>query len=130
MITYHFNKPVVAQDVANLYSAAQLSRPVDDLSRIEQMYAGSNLVWSAWDNNQLIGVLRGWSDGAFNGFICDLAVHPDYQKQGLGKELLERARTMNDRVQLLLRASLIAENYYAHLGWQKIDNGWFYPRAI
>ena len=27
-----------------------------------------------------------------------------------------------------LRASKIAAQYYEHLGWQKIENGWFVPR--
>jgi ribosomal protein S18 acetylase RimI-like enzyme len=114
--------------VAILYRTASLLRPIDDVDRIRQMYQSSNLVFSAWDGEELIGILRGWTDGAFDGYICDLAVHPDYQNQGIGQELLERARETSPQVQFVLRASKIAVDYYQHIRWQKIENGWFWPR--
>jgi GNAT superfamily N-acetyltransferase len=56
-------------------------------------------------------------------------VHPDYQKQGIGRELLARvAAHYGDQVQWVLRASPIAANYYEHIGWKKIENGWFLER--
>ncbi|MDP9374171.1 MAG: GNAT family N-acetyltransferase [Chloroflexota bacterium] len=120
-------RPDTATIVA-LYRAAPLNRPVDDPERIGRMYAGSNLVLTAWDGDRLAGILRGWTDGAYDGYICDLAVHPDYQKSGIGHELLNRARATNPDVQFVLRASQIARDYYAHVGWQRIENGWYWPR--
>lgn len=114
--------------ISALYRAAQLTRPVDDVDRIRRMYEGSNLVITAWSDQTLVGVLRGWTDGAFDGYICDLAVHPDYQKQNIGRELLLKAREICPLVQFVLRASRIATDYYHHIGWQKIENGWFWPR--
>jgi hypothetical protein len=31
-------------------------------------------------------------------------------------------------VQWVLRASKIAADYYQHIRWQKIENGWSWPR--
>jgi hypothetical protein len=31
-------------------------------------------------------------------------------------------------VQFVVRASQIAREYYEHLDWQKIENGWFWAR--
>jgi GNAT superfamily N-acetyltransferase len=114
--------------VAALYSAAPLIRPVKDVERIGRMYAGSNVVVTAWIGDQLVGILRGLTDGAYDGYVCDLAVHPSAQKLGIGRELLARAKAMGPQIQWILRASKIAAQYYEHLGWQKIENGWFVPR--
>ena len=130
MITYKSGVIPDAAVIANLYRDAQLLRPVDDVERIARMYAGSNLILTAWENDELIGILRGWTDGAFDGYVCDLAIRPDFQKEGVGKALLEMARqSTSDGVQFVLRASKIATEYYKHVGWSKIENGWFYPRT-
>jgi ribosomal protein S18 acetylase RimI-like enzyme len=93
------------------------------------MFAGSNIVLTAWDGERLVGILRGWTDGAYDGYVCDLAIHPDYQRdRGIGRALLERIRRGRPEVQWVLRASVIAKDYYKHLGWLPIENGWFWPR--
>lgn len=128
MIVYRIDITPEAQTIADLYRLAALIRPVDDVERIRRMYAGSNLVLTAWDGERLIGILRGWIDGAFDGYVCDLAVHPDYQKQGIGAKLLDLARQGRPEVQWVLRASKIAAKYYEHIGWKQIENGWYFPR--
>ncbi len=117
-----------ANVIADLYRRSPLYRPVDDVARIAAMYLGSNIVITAWDGDKLIGILRGWTDGAYDGYVCDLAVDPDYQKQGIGRELLEKVIEQSPRIQWVLRASKIAAEYYIHLGWEKIENGWMWVR--
>jgi len=116
------------ESISALYAAAPLNRPIADLDRIEQMYVASNVIHTAWDGDRLAGILRGWTDGAFDGYICDLAIDPAYQKHGIGKELLRRVVSSNRQVQFVLRASQIAREYYKHVGWSPIENGWFVPR--
>ena len=122
--------------IAALYDAAQLRRPTFDLDRLKRMYQGSNVVLTVWEENdhddehRLVAVLRGWTDYAYNGYICDLAVHPEHQKSGLGRDLLERTQSLGrPDVQWVLQASDIAQDYYLHLDWQKIENGWKWPRG-
>ena len=114
--------------IAELFAAASLNRPLDDVERIGRMYAASNIVVTAWDGKRLVGILRGWTDGAFDGYICDLAVSPDAQRQGVGRKLLHLATSSKPDVQFVVRASQIAREYYEHLGWQRIENGWFLAR--
>ena len=128
MIRYRSDVRPEAAVIAELYRAAQLNRPVDDVARIAKMYEGSNIVLTAWDDETLVGILRGWTDGAFDGYVCDLAVLPSHQKSGIGKALLEQACGTGPRLQFVLRASKIAKDYYAHVGWEKIENGWVAPR--
>lgn len=122
-------RPGVAEIIA-LYRDAPLNRPINDPDRIRQSFEGSNIVWTAWAGERLAGIIRAWTDGARDGYICDLAVHPDFQKMGIGRELLSRVVTSNGYVQFVLRSSTIAEAYYPHIGWQKIENGWFWPRRV
>lgn len=114
--------------ITELYKEALLNRPNDDLDRITRMYKGSNIVITAWDGERLVGILRGWTDKSYDGYICDLAILPKYQKAGIGKELLSQVISNNPKVQFVLRASVIAGEYYKHIGWEKIENGWVFPR--
>ena len=41
------------------------------------------------DGNELIGMGRVIGDGGCNFEIVDIAVHPDYQRQGLGSRIME-----------------------------------------
>lgn len=45
---------------------------------------------SAYDKGELIGFGRILSDGVLYAMIYDLIVHPDFQNQGLGSQLLNR----------------------------------------
>ena len=136
-MTFHHRSDVVPdpKSIAELYDAAKLRRPTSDPARLKRMFQGSNVVLTVWEEQEksgvrrLVALLRGWTDYAYDGYVCDLAVLPDYQKLGLGKDLLERAQSLGrPDVQWVLQASAIAEQYYEHIGWQKIENGWKWPR--
>ena len=114
--------------IAALYRAARLARPVDDLGRIARMYDSANLVLTAWDGERLVGALRAWCDGGFLGYIADLAVDPDYQRHGIGRELLRRAVASNTDVTFLLHAAPEAVEYYPRVGWQPAPSSWRWPR--
>ena len=128
MLTYRHDARPEAATIAALYRAAPLYRPVDDVPRIAATYAGSNVVITAWNDDRLVGILRGWTDGAYDGYVCDLAVLPELQGQGVGRALLDECRTTWVNVTWVLRASTVALEYYQHLGWSAIDNGWMLPR--
>ena len=123
----HDDRPA-AGEINELYEAAQLRRP-RDTNRLERMYAGSTVIVTARAAGRLVGVLRGWTDGAFDGYVCDLAVHPEYQRRGVGRDLLRRCtEAYSPEVQWVLRASVIAAEYYSHIGWKRIENGWYWSR--
>jgi len=45
------------------------------------------------DNEQMIGMGRIVGDGSIYFYIQDIVVHPDYQKHGIGKEIMHRLVT-------------------------------------
>jgi GNAT superfamily N-acetyltransferase len=129
MVTFRSDVRPPLESIIALYCAAPLYRPVDDLDRMRRMYAGSNIVLTAWAGDALVGVLRGITDGAYTTYVCDLAVHPDHQHSGIGRALLDQVVSTYPETGVVLQAAPIAANYYHHIGWEKVENGWQRPRA-
>ena len=42
----------------------------------------------------------------------------------MGRRLLDLAQGLGEGVQWVLLASPIAKDYYAHVGWEPVENGW------
>lgn len=127
-LTYHDDRRPGLEAIRILYAAAPLRRPLGDPGRLARMFDGSNVIYSAWDGDRLVGLLRGWTDGAFDGYVCDLAVHPRYQKSGVGKGLLAMLLPRHPEVRWVLLAAPLAKDYYGRVGWERLDNAWVLPR--
>lgn len=52
-------------------------------------FQNSTRVISAWDNDKLVGLIRGLDDGIWQATIDCLLVHSKYQGQGIASVLLE-----------------------------------------
>lgn len=130
MIEYRHNHPLDPVEVARVFDASGIRRPTGDLPRIARMFAASNLILSAWDANRLIGVARGLTDHVYCCYLSDLAVDRAYQKQGVGRALLDRVRAvLGEEVSLILLSAPEALQYYPKLGFAKIDNGYIIRRS-
>lgn len=120
--------PDVAEVIA-LYDRAALRRPTDDPARIDRMYAHADLVLCARDGERLVGVARTLIDWSHAGYLADLAVDPDYHRQGIGRELVRLTReALGPEVMLILLAAPTARDYYRRLGFDHADNCWTLPR--
>lgn len=65
---------------------AQADCPED----LHRAVSQSQWVATAWHQGRLVGLLRVLTDGVFTAFFKDFLVHPDYQHQGIAKELMDR----------------------------------------
>ena len=72
----------------------------------------------AYDNGALVGCLRVLTDGYFFGTITELLVLPAYQKQGIGRALLQLAKD-NTPTLLYFGAQPGVEAFYEKNGCQK-----------
>jgi predicted N-acetyltransferase YhbS len=94
------------------------------------MYAGSNLIVSAWDGDKLVGLARSVTDFCYSCYLSDLAVRKEYQHQGIGKELVRLTKeTIGDESMLLLLAAPSAMDYYPKIGMEKMDNAFMIKRS-
>jgi predicted GNAT superfamily acetyltransferase len=113
--------------VIDLYIASTLGerRPVQDRPAMKAMLAHANLVVTAWDGDKLIGLARTLTDFAYVGYLADLAVRIDYQRSGVGKELIARTRAeMGPRSTLVLLAAPKAVEYYPKIGFTQHESAW------
>ena len=62
------------------------------IDNFNKPFINSTIVISAWDNDLLVGCVRVLSDKMFRSVIYDLAVLPEYQGKGIGKELVKKCR--------------------------------------
>ena len=102
-ITYRTDAALTAPAVADLFHSSGIRRPVDDLDRIQRMLDNASLTLTAWDGEKLVGIARALTDFSYCSYLSDLAVRAEYQRKGIGKELLARLRAiLGDEVMLLL----------------------------
>lgn len=73
---------------------------------------------TAYSDNTLVGCLRILSDGYFFGTITELLILPEYQKQGIGSQLLQLAKD-NAPTILYFGAQPGVESFYEKNGCQK-----------
>ncbi|HMV26688.1 MAG TPA: GNAT family N-acetyltransferase [bacterium] len=121
-IEYSFDKRPSADQIIALYDRSGLPRPTQDKERIQKMYDHSDLIVTAWDGDLLVGVSRSITDWVWSCYLADLAIHPDYQKNGIGKELVRLTKEkVGEEVMILLLSVPTAMTYYPKIGMTKED---------
>jgi predicted N-acetyltransferase YhbS len=89
------------------------------------MVKNANLTVSAWKGDTLVGLCRCLSDFAYVTYIADLAVAKDYQKSGIGKELIARTQDASgEGVKIVLLSAPSANDYYPHIGFEPHPRAW------
>lgn len=129
-ISYHDDRRISPQQLAQVFSRSGIRRPVEDLPRLAAMLEHGNLLVTAWDGEHLVGVARALTDFSYCTYLSDLAVDKEYQQSGIGRELIRRVRTaIGEQSMLLLLAAPEAMAYYPKLGFEAVGNGWIIRRA-
>jgi chorismate mutase len=108
------------EELSNLYKIAPLGdKKVEDLKMV---FANSKYKCFIYDNEKLIGVGRSVADGHDVSYICDVAIHPDYQGLGLGKQIVNKLVEFSYNYnKIILFASMGKEPFYAKLGFDKMN---------
>lgn len=129
-IQFKINAPLLrTEDVIEVFKSSGINRPVEDVKRIEAMLKNSNLVISAWNGIELIGIARSVTDYNYCCYLSDLAVKKEHQKSGIGKTLIELTRdAIGDQTMLLLLSAPAAMEYYPKTGFEKVENGFIIKR--
>ena len=110
-----------------LYEASTLGerRPVGDRDRMGAMLQNANLVISAWDGGQIVGIARSVTDWVYCTYLADLAVRATYQRGGIGKELMRRTQAAAPQASLILLAAPQAAEYYPKVGFTRHESAWW-----
>lgn len=125
MITYKHE--ITAEDYNNMRLAVGW-RTLDPIQADTGLKNSAYLV-SAWDGKMPIGMARVISDGGYMNLIVDVMVMPDYQGQGIGRQMLENINSWLDAlgengncIMVNLMATIGNEGFYEKLGFEARPN--------
>ncbi len=109
--------PLIALYRANGWSSAEQPELLH-----KALLASHSLV-TAWDANKLVGLANAISDGYLVVYYPHLLVLPDYQRRGIGTELMRRLMTNYDGFhQHMLVSDGGAVDFYRKCGFIRAGN--------
>jgi len=76
-----------------------------------------------YHENRIIGFGRAISDGVHQAAIYDVAVHPEFQKKGLGNLILKNIISKLPQCNIILYASPGKEGFYTKNYFRKMKTG-------
>ena len=127
MIKYRDNANITAEQAIDLYKRSTLGerRPVHNVQTFEAMLQNANLSVTAWDGEKLVGISRSLTDFAYVAYLADLAVDEEYQRSGIGKQLIEETKArLGPECTIVLLAAPKANEYYEHIGFEHNPRAW------
>lgn len=111
-------------EIQTLYAAIGWTAYTEDLPALERGFQNSLLVLAAYEDGELIGLIRAVGDGATVVFVQDLLVAPQKQRQGVGTALLKAVLDRYSNVrQLLLTTDNTPKTiaFYKSLGFSDLS---------
>jgi GNAT superfamily N-acetyltransferase len=106
---------VIWEDLELLFRAAGLGGRTGD--KLRRAFEHSQAVCLAFHGTRLVGVSRALSDGEYHTLIYDVAVHPDYQRRGIGSELVRSLLAQQPTWRAMLVAGEEVQPFYGRLGF-------------
>lgn len=118
MIRYQIENDLSVKEFKEILINSTLAerRPVDDPATLSKMLEHGNLIITARINEKLVGVARSLTDFLYCTYLSDLAVDENYQKMGIGKELIRQTKLASPKAKLILLAAPKAQKYYPKVG--------------
>lgn len=126
-ITYRDDAQLSVEQVIELYKKSTLGerRPVGRPDIFAGMIDNADIIITAWDGEQLIGIARALTDYTYVTYLADLAVDEHYQHQGIGKQLIrETEKRTEPECMMVLLAAPKANDYYPKLGFTHNPRAW------
>jgi len=106
--------------LSNLYKIAPLGDKKAE--NLKTVFTNSRYRCFVYDNTKIIGVGRALADGLDASYICDVAIHPEYQGQGIGKAIISKlVESSKNHNKIILYANIGKEPFYAKLGFAKMN---------
>ncbi|HEM6289121.1 TPA: GNAT family N-acetyltransferase [Streptococcus suis] len=125
MITYKQNPQLDFQAVLEIYDSVGWTNYTDRPTMLQKALKHSLFVLAAYDGDRLVGLLRAVGDGYSIVFIQDILVLPTYQRQGIGRQLLEQAITHFPgiyQLHLLTDNTEKTRSFYEALGFTAVES--------
>lgn len=125
MVTYHEKQTVELPELIDLYNSVGWTAYTDYPEKMEKLLPHSLWHLVARDDDTLVGLIRVVGDDASIVYIQDILVHPDYQRQGIGRELIQQVM---ERFRHIRQTVLITDDepktkaFYLSVGLKAIED--------
>lgn len=107
------------EELSRLYLIAPLGDK--DPNDLKVAFSNSMFKCFGYDSGRLIAVGRALADGRDCSYICDVAVHPDHQGMGIGKEVVTRLVTLSkEHKKIILYTAVGNVSFYRKLGFKRM----------
>lgn len=126
-IEYKTNAAISVEQFIDVLQRSTLGerRPLHDRPCLEGMLEHAGLLVTAWDAEKIVGVARAITDFHYACWLSELAVDQNYQRCGIGKQLVKRVRDkLGPHCKLRLAAAPAAADYYGRIGFQPNSRCW------
>ncbi|HAI14582.1 MAG TPA: GNAT family N-acetyltransferase [Phycisphaerales bacterium] len=127
-LTYANEPDLAAEEFIDVLKRSTLAqrRPIEQPDIIQGMLSEADVIITArTQDGQLVGISRALSDFHFCTYLSDLAVDEAFQKQGIGKVLIQKTHEAAGlKTTLILLAAPKAKSYYPHIGMTPHDSCW------
>ena len=111
-------------EIRQLYTEVGWTAYTENMPVLEQGYKNSLLVLAAYDNDELLGIIRVVGDGFSIIFVQDILVFPSKQRKGVGTAPL---KAVLDRYHDVRQIELTTDNtpktlaFYKSLGFSEFS---------
>lgn len=128
MITYKTTKDILDKDLRLLYDSVGWYAYTNVIKDLKTLLNECIIVYSAWEDEKLVGLIRTVGDGISIQYVQDILVLPEYQGKGIGKSLLtyvlDRSKTIRQFVLITdsHEQNKDALNFYKKCGLVTLEN--------
>lgn len=111
-------------EIWQLYTQVGWTAYTENMTALEWGYKNSLLVLAAYENEELLGIVRVVGDGATIILVQDILVYPQKQRQGIGTSLL---KAVLERYADVRQIQLVTDNtpktvaFYQSLGFVELE---------
>lgn len=125
-IKFSRDKELKLEQLEKLYNDVEWFSYTKDLHVLHQAISQSLEVISAWDEEELVGLIRVVGDGVTIIYIQDILVLKAYQNQGIATQLMQEVLDKYIQVRqkvLLTEESPDVRHFYEKNGFASCDKG-------
>ena len=111
--------------ILDLYVSVGWTNYTDKPEMLRKAYENSLVVLAAYEDDKIVGVIRTVGDGFSIVIVQDILVFPEYQRKGIGTQLL---RKVMEQFSEVYQMELMTDNtpktisFYQSVGFVKADD--------
>lgn len=115
---FNEKKTISPSKMFEVFKSVGWSKNKKEASKIARAYKNADIFISAWDGKELVGIVRAITDKEYNGVIFGLAIKKEYQRKGIGKEMIKRCINKYPKIKWFIIANKKSKQFYPKVGFK------------